>query len=90
MNGFIIDKGSLVLNPLGLDASKYAVPEAITQAPAVNEEDIKEPVFFGDGKFGDPEAFARLQELKSVQVKEDASEVAESAPAFSAPECLPC
>ncbi len=64
MKGINIDEtNKLVINPMDVDAGKFAVAEARTQAPIPQDFTYVEPVQFGTGCFGNPEAFNRLQEI---------------------------
>ncbi len=64
MKGINIDGASrLVINPMGIEIDNFRTEEAKTQAPAVQEFTYVEPVEFGTGCFGNPNAFNRLQEI---------------------------
>ena len=65
--GINIENNRIVINPQGLDVSKFSVPERITTAES--SFDCKEPVFCinDEGKLfgGDMAAFARLEQIRS-------------------------
>ena len=65
--GINIENNRIVINPIGVDVNKFAVPEKITTAETSFA--CKEPVFSvgDDGKLfgGDMAAFARLEQIKS-------------------------
>lgn len=64
MKGINIDESNkLIINPMQIDANKYEVVAAKTQAPSTQSFTYVEPVEFGTGCFGNPNAFNRLQEI---------------------------
>ena len=84
----IDDNNRIIINTTGYDASEFAVPEAVTQAPT--QFDYVEPVSF-EGGFGNPLAYERFQAI--MQQRESAvSEPVAEVNFASAPvtEMLPC
>lgn len=64
MKGINIDEANkLVINPMQIDVDRFVVTEAKTQATSTQEFTYVEPVEFGTGCFGNPDAFNRLQEI---------------------------
>lgn len=65
MKGINIDEANkLIMNPMQIDIDdRFKVEEAKTEAPAVQSFEYVEPVEFGTGCFGNPQAFNRLQEI---------------------------
>ncbi len=73
----IDESNKLVINPMGFDLEKFKVAAANTQAPSVQEFTCVEPVEFGTGCFGDPDAFNRLQEILHSREEESISLLSE-------------